>query len=329
MTKDNTLKKTEAPEGEHPVKEKVEEKVDIRKDLTEKEAEELVYKEDHPEAPGSQASKGEKEKTEEPGKEKPGEEPKVELPERYKGKSAEELVKLLDEKEKFIQSRSDEMGELREEAKETIKLKEKVAKIEEETMKESQQPSTLPQRPQPPVISDDEYYENPTKALNKVTAYNQKLADYVDQLTSAKTAPFYQSDMERRREKLYKDLEDKYKDYPVKFDQVKVQEFLEKNPEYFKQYRVKAYEQAYHDLSASDFSQTQKEEKEKVREQVKKELIEEAKTHKEAGNIGLSDLETPQAGSAPEYDSDRMEDDPEYRKKVITDMEERKRKGQI
>ena len=241
--KDNTLQKTEAPKGEHPVDEKVEKTIDIRKVLTEKEAEELVYKEDHPEAPGSQASKEEKEKTEEPGKEKPEEEPKVGIPERYKGKSAEELVKLLDEKEKFIQGRSDEIGELREEAKETIKLKEKVAKIEEETMKESQQPSKLPQ--------------------------------------------------------------------------------------YFKQYRVKAYEQAYHDLSAADFSQTQKEEKEKVREQVRKEVIEEAKTHKEAGNIGLSDLETPQAGSAPEYDADRMEDDPEYRGKVIADMEERKRKGQI
>jgi len=312
MTIDNTLGK-DAPKKETTPKEKVEKQVDIREKLTPEEeikkAEKLVALEE---------GKEEKE-IEEPGKE-----PKVEVSERYKGKSAEELVRLLDEKEKFIQSRSDEIGELREEAKETIKLREKVAKIEEETIKESQQPSKLPQRPVAPVISDNEYYEDPTKALNKLIAYNQKLADYVDQLTSAKTAPFYQSDMERRREKLYKDLEDKYKDFPVKYDREKVQEFLNKNPEYFSQYKTKAYEQAYHDLSASDFGKTQKEEREKMREQVKKELIEEIKTNKQASNIGLSDLETPPTGGIPTYDVNRMEEDPEYRNQVLADMEKRR-----
>ena len=325
MAKDNTLKK-EAPAKETTPDEKVEKTVDMRKDLTEKEAQRLIDIENgkEPEAAEGQASKEEKEKTEE-SKEKP----KAELPELYKGKSAEELVKLLDEKDKFIQSRSDEVGEWKQKVKEAETLSQKIAKIEEETMKESQQPSKLPQRPQPPVIGDDEYYENPPKAIAKLVAYNKELADYVDQITSAKTAPFYQGDMERKREKLYNDLEEKYKDFPVKFDRVKVQEFLNKNPEHFKQYKTKAYEQAYHDLSASDFSQTRKEENEKMREQVKKELIEEAKTNKQAGNIGLSDLETPSTGSAPEYDADRMEDDPEYRDKVIADMEERKRKGKI
>ena len=308
-TKDNTLKK-DAPKKETIPSEKVEKQIDIRKELTDEEAKRLIDLENNPEAP---------EKAEEPTVE-----PKVELPERYKGKSAEELVKLLDEKEKFIQSRSDEIGELREGAKERIKLEEKVAKIEEEAIKQSQQPSNLPQRPQAPVISDTEYYDDPTKALRKLLDYNQKLADYVDQITSAKTAPFYQSDMERRREKLYKDLEDKYKDYPVKYDREKVQEFLNKNPEYFSQYKTKAYEQAYHDLSASDFSQTHEKEMKDMREKIEKEVIEKIKTNKQAGNIGLSDLETPSTGTAPEYDVDRMEDDPVYRGQVIVDMEKRK-----
>ncbi|MBC8499489.1 MAG: hypothetical protein H8D39_03065 [Candidatus Atribacteria bacterium] len=299
--KDNTLK-TEAPKGEHPVKEKVEKTVDTRKVMTEEEAEKILARE-----------RGEEPKA--PEKKEP------ELPERYKGKTAEELVKLLDEKEKFIQSRSDEIGGLREEAKETIKLKEKIAKIEEETMKESQQPSKLPQRPVAPVISDDEYYDNPTKAMNKLIDYNKKLADYVDQLTSAKTAPFYQGDMERRREKLYKDLEEKYKDSPVKFDRKEVQEFLGKNPEYFQQYKTKAYEQAYHDISAPGLTKI----KDKMREEIKAEVMEEIKTGKQAASVGFNDLETPQAGGAPEYDMAKMEDDVEYRRKVITDMERRKR----
>jgi len=316
MAKDsNTLKKTEAPQGENPVKEKADEKtVDMRKVLTDKEAQELVDKENNPEA--IQESK-----EEEPGKEKP----EVELPERYKGKTAEELVKLLDEKESYIQSRSDEIGNFKKKVKEAEVLSEKVAKIEEETMKQTQAPGNLPQRPVEPVISDSEYYDDPTKALRKVLDYNKKLLDYTDQVTSAKTAPFYQGDMERKREKLYKDLEEKYKDSPVNFDRKKVQEFLSQNPEYFKQYKTKAYEQAYHDISAPDLSKS----REQMREEVKAEIVEEMKNNKQAGNIGLNDLATPQAGKATEYDKDKMEDDVEYRKQVIADMEKRKRTGKI
>lgn len=322
--KDNTLKK-DASKKETTPKEKVEKTIDIRKELTEKEAQELVDRENKgTESKEEQEKEKPEEKKEEP-KEKPEE--KVELPERYKGKTAEELVELLDEKEKFIQSRSDEIGDWKKKVKEAEVLSEKVAKIEEEATKQAL--GKLPQRPQAPVISESEYYDDPPKALNKLLEYNKKLTDYVDQITSAKTAPFYQGDMERRREKLYKDLEEKYKDSPVKFDRKKVQEFLNKNPEYFNQYKTKAYEQAYHDISAPDFSQTRKEERETMREEVKAEVIEEIKTNKQAASVGFNDLETPQAGEAKEYDKVKMEEDPEYRKQVIADMEKRKREGKI
>jgi len=319
VTKDNTLKK-EAPVKETTPSEKVEKTVDIRKDLTMEEAERLVAQEEGetPEVPLIQAIK----------KEKIVEEPKVELPERYKGKSAEELVKLLDEKEKFIQGRSDEIGEYRQKIKETEELREKVVKIEEEAIKESQQPSNLPQKPQPPIISDSEYYEDPVKAFNKQSKYNKELLDYVDQLTSAKTAPFYQSDVEKRREKLYIEMENKYIDFPVKFDREKVQGFLNQNPQYFTKYKTNAYEQAYHDMSATDFSQQQKVERETMREQVKREVLEEMKNQSQASNVGLSDLETQSinpTGSAPKYDIEKMEEDPEYNRQVIADMEKRRR----
>ena len=317
MTKDNTLKK-DAPKKETTPSEKVEKKVDIRKELTDEEAKRLIEIEEGKEPEALEK----KEKIEEP-------KPEVEISERYKGKSAEELVKLLDEKEKYIQSRSDEIGDWKQKVKEAEKLSEKVAKIEEEAIKQSQQPINLPQRPIEPVITDQEVYDDMPKAFKKLVDYIKKLGDYSDQITSAKTAPFYQGDMERRREKLYKDLEEKYKDFPVKFDRNKVQEFLNKNPEYFNQYKTKAYEQAYHDLSATDYGKTREKENKEMREKVEKEVIEKIKTGKQAGEIGLSDLETPSAESAPEYDADKMEEDSEYRDQVIADMEERKRKGQI
>ncbi len=314
--KDNTLKKAD-PKGEHSAKEKVEKTVDIRKVLTpEEEIKEanrrIAEEEGDPQVPESKVVKPEK-----------VEEPKVELPERYKGKSASELVGLLEEKEKFIQGRSDEIGDWKQKVAEADKLSEKVAKIEEEAVKESLQPGKLPKRPEAPVITDTEYYDDPVKALQKQAKYNQELLDYIDQTTSAKTAPLYQTDIAKRRDKLYTDLEEKYKDYPVKVDRKKVQEFLEKNPSYFTKYKANAYEQAYHDITATDFSQLQKTNDAAIREEVKKEVIAEMKTQKQAGSIGLTDLETPSAGSAPEYDVDRMEEDPEYRSQVLKDMEKR------
>lgn len=321
MTNDNTLK-TEAPKGEHTANEKVEKTVDIRKVLTPeeeiKEAERRIAEEEG----NFEAPKGGETKVVEPEK---TEEPKVELPERYKGKSADELAKLLEEKEKYIQSRSNEIGDWKQKVADAEKLNEKVAKIEEEAVKESLQPSKLPKRPEAPVITDTEYYDDPVKALQKQAKYNQELLDYIDQTTSAKTAPLYQTDIEKRRDKLYTELEDKYKDFPVKIDRKKVQDFLNKNPSYFTKYKANAYEQAYHDISATDFSELQKTNNEAMREQIKKEVIAEMKTQKQAGNVGLNDLETPGAGSKPEYDVDRMEDDPEYRASVLLDMEKRGR----
>jgi len=319
MPTDTTLKK-EAPKETTP-SEKVEEQIDIRHDLTQEEAQRLIDMENGVtvELPESQVSKIEKT---EDKKEEKIEEPKVELPERYKGKSPEELAKLLDEKEKYIQSRSDEIGEWKKKLKEADELKGKITEIEDEAIKDSVV-TQLPKKPQPPVITDTEYYDDPVKAQQKQAKYNQELLDYIDQITSAKTAPLYHTDIEKRRDKVYSELEEKYKDYPVKLDRAKIQDFLDKNPLYFKKYKREAYEKAYHDLSAPEISLKQKEVKEQLREQVKKELLEEMKNQSQAANIGLSDLETPKTGSSPQYDTARMEEDPAYNAQVLADMEKR------
>jgi len=325
MVKDNTLKK-DAPAKENTPDEKVEKIIDIRKTLTpEEEIEKAKKRIALEEGENIESSESQESEKKEEAKE---EKPKVELPERYKGKSAEELARMLEEKEKYIQGRSDEIGEWKKKVEESKELKEKVKKIEEDAIKESQQPSRLPKRPQAPVISDKEFYDDPAKAFDKQSKYNQELLDYVDQITSARTAPLYQTDVEKRRDKIYTELEEKYKDYPVKLDRVQIQEFLDNNPLYFTKYKTQAYEQAYHDLSAPYFSQKQKEERETMREQIKKEVLEEMKNQNQASNIGLGDLETQSinpTGSSPKYDVDRMEEDPEYRKKALADMEKRKR----
>ena len=327
MEKDNTLEKAEPVKG-HPVKEKVEKPVDIHKDLTMEEAERRVAEENGevPEAPESQAEekKAEEEKAEEPTK-KEGE---IEgsIPDNYKGKKTEELIKLLQEKENYIQKRSGEIGELKKQAETAEETRKKVEQIEQEIISQEEKKNLkIPQPPEPPTITDDEFYNEPVKSYQKIIEYNKKLAEYNRLYVNSMVNPFYQAEVERKRDKLYQNLEDKYKNHPVKFDKQKIQEYLNKNPQYFTKYKTDAYEKAYHDLSTDQYSEQYSKTKEEIREQVKKELLEEQNTHKQAGNVGLSDLQTQPTGSTPEYDKAKMEDDAEYRDQVIADMEKRSR----
>ena len=273
MSKSNTLKKDASEKKTTPVETT---KVDMRKEMSAEEAEKIVarekgelkeeVKEEPKEEIKEEPKEEDKEEVKEELKEEQKEKPTTVIPERYKGKTDEELIRLIEEKEKFVQSRSDEIGDWKKKVKEAEVLNQKVSKIEEESMKQT--PGTMPKKPVKPVITDQEYYDNPVGSWNKLADYQEKAMDYADQISSAKTAPFYQGDMERRREKIYNGLEEKYKDSPVKFDRKKVQEFLNKNPEYFKQYKVNAYEQAYHDISVPDLSKSREEIKEEVRAEI-------------------------------------------------------------
>ena len=320
------LKKDASEKKTTPKDEKVEKKIDIRKDLTPEEAQRLVdiengkIIEDTVVKPDEKVDEKKKEVKPEV---KEGE---TVVPDRYKGKTPEELVELLGEKEKYIQGRSDEIGDLRQKMKETEALKAKVDEIEANAIKQSQQPGNVPKPPVEPVISDDDFYDNPLAAYKKMLDYNKKLLEYTQQYTNAIVSPFYQSDMERKRDKLYKDLENKYKDYPVKVERDKIQSFLNKNPGYFNKYKTNAYEKAYHDISAKDFSENKAKSDEAIKEQAKKEALEEMNAKSQAGNIGLGDLGSQPispTGKAPEYDKVKMEEDAEYNKQVLEDIEKR------
>jgi len=325
MGKDsNTLKKEEALKNkEHPSKEKaVKEPIDIRKERTIEEYQRMVDEEN-----GEITEEDTNKNPEEKEVKTEVKEPSV-VPDRYKGKTSEELIKLLDEKEKYIQGRSDEIGNLRQEIKKAEVLKAKIDEIESKTIKQSQQMGNMPKPPEAPVINEDDFYSDPIKTYKAILDYNKKLIGYNQQYTHAMVSPFYQADAEAKREKLYKGLEDKYKDYPVRFDRNKVQEFLNNNPDYFTKYGINAYENAYHDISTEDYSEIRAKEKEEIKEQIRKEVEEEIRTKGQAGNMGFGDLGSQPinpTGKAPLYDEQRMEDDPEYRDQVIKDIEKRNR----
>ncbi len=319
MLDSNTLNKAEAPQGEHPAKETAEKQIDIHKEPDMKELQALIDAEEGKIPEEKAANMGEQKKDEKT------EEEKKAIPEQYKGKTPEELVNLLTEKEKYIQSRSNEMGELKKKIAEAEEVKKKIEEIETQTLKQTQQPTNLPPPPIKPVIDDNTYYDNPVKTLKEMADYETKLQEWTQQYVNAMISPYYKDKTKNGKEELYTKLEDKYKDYPVKFNRNKVQEFLDKNPKYFKEYGIGAYEKAYHDISANEFSQENQKTKEEMREQIKKELLEEMNNQKQATNIGFNDLNTQASGSSPVYDEALMEEDPEYRDKVLADMEKRRK----
>lgn len=330
MAKDTTLKKADPKEKGHPAKEKVEKPVEIRKERSMEEYQRMVDEENGKVTEVKTEEKVDEVKPEPKSEIKPevkeGEKVETVLPDRYKGKTPEELVKILDEKEKYIQERSGTIGDLREKIKDTEILKAKVDEIEASAIKQTQQPGNVPKPPEEPVITDDEFYNDPSKAYKKILGYNKKLLEYTQQYTNAVVSPFYQTNMERKRDKLYQGLEEKYKNYPVIFDKKKIQGFLDKNPDYFTKYGVNAYEKAYHDVSVKDFADNKTKNDEAIREQIKKEVLEEIGTKNQAGSVGLGDLSNQPinpTGKAPEYDKQRMEDDAEYRDEVLADMEKR------
>jgi hypothetical protein len=338
VTKDNTPEKTEAPQGEHPEKGTVQEepRVEFRKKAPDIEKYRKMVAEEEGVDPSqiddegnvnirAMATKGaEEEKTQE--KEGETEETKQEIPDRYKGKTPEELIKILEDKENYIQSRSGKIGELQKQADIAAELQKKIEAIESQTLRETQKGPGLPQPPEAPDITEDEYFDDPLKALNKYKEYNKKVVEWNRQYIHAAVNPYYEERAKTGKKELYDQLEEKYKDYPVKYDRTKVQEFLDKNPDYFTKYKINAYEQAYHDMNTAEFSQLSKKQQDEMREQVKKELLEEMNNQKQAGNIGMTDLQTQDlSGSSPEYDEKRFEEDTEYRRKVMADIEKRKK----
>ena len=101
MLDSNTPNKVDALKSEHPTDGKTEKQVDMRKPPDMEDLKRRVAEEDGEVPPDEAANTGQQTEVKEV------------IPDQYKGKTPEELVNLLTEKEKYIQSRSNEMGELK------------------------------------------------------------------------------------------------------------------------------------------------------------------------------------------------------------------------
>ncbi|MFZ7134335.1 MAG: hypothetical protein ACOWWR_18470 [Eubacteriales bacterium] len=316
-----------APEKGYPTEGQAKQKPDDLSGgiISEEEAQRLVDldagKQKEPKVSDEKVQDGSKEKSSEAVK--PEEDKTID---RYKGKTNEELVAIIQEKEKYIQERSNKIGDLSKENSELAKLKEQVKSIEDEALKSDIQNVNVGDEPIPPswdqdkFISDPKYLGEFNKQQNE---YQKKFQEWSRKRTMAMMAPFVQSETERVRNRAYDQLEEKYKDYPVKVKREDVQEFLNNNPIYFKKYGKEAYEKAYTEHMLKKLPDLSKQQ-ETLKEEVRKEIENERKTRGQAANVGMNDLVTSSSGeNSTNYDEARMETDPVYRDQVLADMERR------
>lgn len=92
-------------------------------------------------------------------------EPKDEIPEKYKGKSLDEIVRMHQEAEKLIGRQAQEVGEVR-------KLADSLLKQQLESKHDTQQPSTA---------QEIDWFEDPQKAVNQALENNPLLKQLAEQ----------------------------------------------------------------------------------------------------------------------------------------------------
>jgi hypothetical protein len=252
---------------------------------------------------------------------------KDEFAERYKGKTLEELVAELKKKEEYILGRNDEIGKLRKDLDGIAAVREQIKEIEEAALKPDLQGTGDPE-PEPPEWNQQKFIRDPEYLMtyNKAQAeYQKKYAEWTRKNTMMMMQPLIKSTTERIREDTYNMLDEKYKDYPVKVDRSEVQDFLNKNPIYFRKYGRDAYEKAYTEHLVKKVPNLTLQ-KEQIREEIRKEVEAEFNNRKQAGNIGMGDLASPSGGvSSSGYDEARMEHDSEYRDAVLADIEKKRK----
>jgi len=249
----------EAPEGEIEAnieKQRILKDKEIAPDLTALKAEQDKAKQEI------------KKKAEEVIKEAEGEEPVIEaIPDKFKGKTPEELIKLSRETESYNTKLSQKNKELEKQLKDLEAINAKIEEYEKSAVVKDQQAikANLPKYPE-----DELYYDDPIKYNKQVKAYN-------DAVLKAALDPLYGQNYGYEKAKVINALKDKTKDRVIPYADIEaeVEAHLKKNPELFDLHKLKAREVVYSEMLAERLPDKLEELKSKAKEEVQRELEEE------------------------------------------------------
>ena len=190
-------------------------------------------------------------------------EPEVEVPEKFKNKSLEDIVKSYMELEKEFGRRNQELGELR--------------KLTDEFLKSQigNSASATVQEPQKPEVSVDELFEDPADAITKAVEQAPTVRKLQEELMATK------AEIERAR------LLEKHPDALDLAQQPEFQNWVMESP-----IRQELFQRAHmqYDFKAADeliswyktFNQSKKEAAKEIREDIAEKTVKEVRTEKNA-----------------------------------------------
>jgi len=217
-------------------------------------------------------------------------EPTEAIPDKFKNKTPEELIKMSKETEAYSTKLSQKNKELEKQVKDLELINAKIDEYEKSAVIKDQQAikSNLPKYPE-----DELYYDDPIKYNKQVKAYN-------DAVLKAAIDPLYGQNYGYEKKKVIDALKEKTKDRVIPYSEIEaeVEAYLKKNPELFDIHKLKAREVVYGEMVAERLPDKVEDIKKKAVEEAKKELKEEEEDLSSA-QIMSSDITTLKRASKP------------------------------
>ena len=210
-------------------------------------------------------------------------EPTEAIPDKFKNKTPEELIKMSRETEAYSTKLSQKNKELEQKLKEAEVINAKIDEYEKSAVVKDQQAitSNLPKYPDISLLYDD-----PEK-------YHQKVKEYTDAKIKAATDPLYGKTYNVDKKEVINALKEKTKDRVIPYSEIEaeVEAHLKQNPELFDIHKLKAREVVYAEMVAERLPEKEDEFKKKTIEEAKKELQEEGEDLSQA-QVMSSDITT-------------------------------------
>ena len=217
-------------------------------------------------------------------------EPTEAIPDKFRNKTPEELIKMSKETEAYSTKLSQKNKELEKQVKDLELINAKIDEYEKSAVIKDQQAikSNLPKYPE-----DELYYDDPIKYNKQVKAYN-------DAVLKAAIDPLYGQNYGYEKKKVIDALKEKTKDRVIPYSEIEaeVEAYLKKNPELFDIHKLKAREVVYGEMVAERLPDKVEDIKKKAVEEAKKELKEEEEDLSSA-QIMSSDITTLKRASKP------------------------------
>ena len=239
----------------------------------------------------------------------------AEIPDKFKNKTTEEVIKLSRETEAYNTKLSQKNKELEAKLAENKDIEKKFAEMDKKAVIRQQKatPTKLPDYP-----PDELFYEDPQK-------YHKQEREYWTAYINATTAPLYGQNWNTQKENVIKNLEKNTKDDIVPYSEVEkeVESRIRRNPILKSQHGLKVNEFVYNQIKNERLPTKIEEVRAAAKEEAKREL-EEENTSLANSQVMTSDITTKARESKPVDYTEMLDktDDPE---KVIQGLKQKYR----